>query len=633
MSKHPRDSEADAYSYIKEQLALLGWIVKNPARNLDGEVYRQNECLNHPEIKKALKLEKPEAVVKLSTSDFWVIESKRHQRQIDQALDEAKDYANKINMASTIIKALIVSGVAGNDTDTYIIKHRYWNGNQFVPITINDQEPTSLLSKEIVQQILRNKSPIIKDVPPLSEKFFLQKAEKINEILHNGAINLSERAKVIAALTLCYLAKEMPNRENEPTELINEINSRVGEVLDKQGKPEFKALIQLQLPPTRDNYKKHRNAIIQTFQELDNLNIRSAMLSNTDVLGKFYEVFLKYGNGAKEIGIVLTPRHITSFAAEVVGVTYKDILYDPTCGTAGFLVAAFDHVKQNSTKEQTDIFKRYNLFGLDQDGAVIALAIVNMIFRGDGRHNMHEGNCFQQHLVPLTVRDEELDIEVASAKFSPKPSKKKIVTKILMNPPFALKVEAEQEYKFVKYVLEEMDHGGVLFAVLPMSTMVESTACDWRRSILTDNKLLAVISFPDDLFYPISQNTVGIFIRKGKSQASEINNVLWCRAASDGYLKKKGKRLFYPNVPNDLQAVKEYVKAFIANPNIKFEDVPRKLKICPPDTSEEGGVEFAPEAYIDDKVFTEKELLEEMKKLYRENLAFKVRYGEQYVSR
>jgi hypothetical protein len=213
MSERPRDSEADAYSYIKEQLSLLGWIVKNPARNLDGEVYRQNECLNHPEIKKALNLEKPEAVVKLSSSDFWVIELKRKQDQLEQALDEAKYYANKINTKSTVIKALIASGVAGNDTDTYLIKHRYWNGQSFVPITINDREPTGLLSKELAQQILKGRSPIIKDIPAVSEALFIQKAESINEILHNGAINLNDRARVIAALTLCYLAKEMPNRE------------------------------------------------------------------------------------------------------------------------------------------------------------------------------------------------------------------------------------------------------------------------------------------------------------------------------------------------------------------------------------------------------------------------------------
>ena len=632
MTKQPKDSEADAYSYIKEQLSLLGWIVKNPARNLNGEVYRQNECLNHPEIKKALNLEKPEAVVKISSSKLWIIESKRHQNQLEQALDEAKEYANKINAKSNVITALIVTGVAGNDTDTYLVKHRYWNGAAYIPITVNGHEPTSFLSKELAEQVLKN-GAVIDDIPKVSEEFFIQKAERINEILHNGAINLNLRARVIAALALCYLAKEMPNRESDPTELISDINTRVKEVLEKHGKGEFKSLIELQLPPTRDNYKKFKSAIIQTFQELDNLNIRSAMKSNTDVLGKFYEVFLKYGNGAKEIGIVLTPRHITSFAAEVVGVTYKDIVYDPTCGTGGFLVAAFDRVRSNSTQDQTDIFKRHNLFGVDQDGSVIALAIVNMIFRGDGRNNMHEGNCFHQYLVPLTTKDEELKVDVATADFSPEPSSKKVVTKVLMNPPFALKVETEKEYKFVKYALDEMDDGGILFAILPISTMVEGTACQWRKSLVTENTLLAVVSFPDDLFYPVSQNTVGIFVRKGNSsQSQHPYNVLWCRVVSDGFLKKKGKRKFFNKV-NDLTMVTPYLRTFIANPEMPIGDIPQKLKIYPPDISENNGIELAPEAYIDDKPYTKEELLDAMNKLYKENVAFKVRFGEQYVSK
>ena len=173
-------------------------------------------------------------------SDFWIIETKRTQRQLDQALDEAKGYADKINTRSNNIRALIVSGVAGNDTDTYIIKHRYWNGNSYVPIIINEQEPTALLSKELTEQISRTRNPIIKDIPFISEDLFIQKAESINEILHNGAINLNYRARVIAALTLCYLAKQMPNRENEAKELIDEINSRVEEALRNKVNPRLK---------------------------------------------------------------------------------------------------------------------------------------------------------------------------------------------------------------------------------------------------------------------------------------------------------------------------------------------------------------------------------------------------------
>ncbi len=74
---------------------------------------------------------------------------------------------------------------------------------------------------------------------------------------------------------------------------------------------------------------------MDTIQELNNLNIRSAMNSGSDWLGAFYEVFLKYANWAQDLGIVLTPRHITRFVADVMDVQTTDIMYDPTCGTGG----------------------------------------------------------------------------------------------------------------------------------------------------------------------------------------------------------------------------------------------------------------------------------------------------------
>ena len=86
--------------------------------------------------------------------------------------------------------------------------------------------------------------------------------------------------------------------------------------------------------------KKFRKAIIETLQHLREMNIRSAINSSDDALGKFYETFLKYANGAKEMGIVLTPRHVTRFAVDVIGIGTNDIIFDPACGTGGFLISA-----------------------------------------------------------------------------------------------------------------------------------------------------------------------------------------------------------------------------------------------------------------------------------------------------
>ncbi len=391
-----KDSEVGAYIFIKENLKSLEWDTRNPARHPEGEVYTQNEYRNHPELSKQLGLNTPENIVKISETYYWVIEAKRSHKQLEQAVNEAIEYAEKIN-ENNVIKAAIISGVAGNETDGYLINNRLLVGDKYEPITLNREEMSGLVSKELALQLISDWNPNIEDVQ-VDEKLFLEKAEKINNILHLGAINKNNRARVMAALLLTFVEDTLPNMDAPPSVLISEINSRARRVLTQAGKPNFSEHIKIDLPTTEDNHIKFKNALVQTLIELNNLNIKSAMSSGTDVLGKFYEVFLKYGNGAKEIGIVLTPRHITKFAVDVLDIKNTDVCFDPTCGTGGFLVAAFDRVGRDYNKEQAKRFGKYNLFGIEQESEVVALAIVNMIFRGDCKNNIVDGNCFQKHL-------------------------------------------------------------------------------------------------------------------------------------------------------------------------------------------------------------------------------------------
>ena len=118
-----RNSEVDAYAFIKEYLAIQGWNIKNPNRGHNGQVYTQVECLDHPKIHRIWGQDHPENVVKFSESEFYIIESKRTKEEIEKALNEAEnDYASKINDKSRIIKARIISGVAGNATDGFLVK-------------------------------------------------------------------------------------------------------------------------------------------------------------------------------------------------------------------------------------------------------------------------------------------------------------------------------------------------------------------------------------------------------------------------------------------------------------------------------------------------------------------------------
>ena len=125
------------------------------------------------------------------------------------------------------------------------------------------------------------------------------------------------------------------------------------------------------------------------------------------------------------------------------------LFWTPPVGQAGFLVAAFDRVRRLGTEGQLNQFKQHNLFGIEQESAIAALAIVNMIFRGDGKNNIVEGNCFTTHLQAKSVANHP------SAEYSKTevPAGTEAITKVLMNPPFALKGSVDQEYKFVSRAL------------------------------------------------------------------------------------------------------------------------------------------------------------------------------------
>jgi len=592
---HSHITEKNAYSYINKALKDLGWDTRNPARNPHGQVYTDNQALEHPELKKGLGIDRPENVVRITETKFWVIEAKSKRTEIDKAIGEAEDYARDINDKSSV-KAIVISGVAGNDDDGYLVRNKLLVGEVFTPIKLNDKDTTGLLSPSLIDRLLIEGKAELQDVP-LDEAVFLTTAEAINTYLHRGAINKNDRARVMAALLLALVDDTPPNVDANPRVLIKDINSRAETVLERNDKKEFFPFIQIQLPAAKDNHIKFRKAIVQTLQALTNLNIRSTMTSGADMLGKFYEVFLKYGNGAKEIGIVLTPRHLTRFAADILDIDYSDIVYDPACGTGGFLVAAFDKVRSKypTNSPQVEQFKLHGLFGVDQDPVVTALAIVNMIFRNDGKNHIIEGNSFAKHLERIVTDG------VPTGRFSPvKPTDgQEAATRVLMNPPFSLRVTDEKEYRFIQQGLGQLVDGGLLFSILPISVLFEAGAVkEWRlNKLLAENTLLAVITFAPESFYPSGVRTLGVVVRKGLTHPKG-QSVLWARVSHDGFMKLKGKRLLSAQEPNELSMLTPLVQAFVGNPSFPVAPVPELVKACAIDWGDPI-LELIPEAYLD----------------------------------
>ncbi|MBU0458570.1 SAM-dependent methyltransferase [Patescibacteria group bacterium] len=608
------DSEVHAYKFILDELIKKkGW--------KKAQVLTQQECHRIKAIKDAIGGKKPENVVMISDKTCYVIEAKNERKKLNTAVKEAKEeYADRINEQQKL-QAIFITGIAGNDEEGFICKSEYYKNGKWEAIEENGVEITGLLSSGQVDHILRTKSGKIEDIE-ITEKEFHVAAKEINGILHENAINKDYRARFISALLLALTegSSEIDLNEMDTSVLIVAINKKVESILNRHKKHEFARFIKIDEPSNQDNHVKVRAAIVNTIEKLLSLNIRSAMKSGRDVLGEFYEAFLKYGNGAKEIGVVLTPRHITRFAAEVLDVQTNDIVLDPACGTGGFLVAALDVARKKSKSDKDfDGFKEEGIYGIEEQDPIIALAIVNMIFRGDGKNNMIEGNCFNKW---LTVDDTKKRFAACYVK-SDFDGRLLPITKVLMNPPFSQKSSKSKEYQFIEHAIAQMQDEGLLFAVLPISVLIERAALEWRKEFLKRNTLISVVTFPTDLFYPTGTNTLGMFVRKGVPH-NPGEPVLWMRALHDGFVKKKGKRVRNKKEKDDITTIQPLLFDFVKDSRTKVKNIPQFQKKAPINFSDEN-LELVPEAYLDDKELTQEEIEKSMELLMRETACYLIR--------
>ena len=278
----------------------------------------------------------------------------------------------------------------------------------------------------------------------------------------------------------------------------------------------------------------------------------------------------------------------------------------------------------NYTLTDFEKFRLNGLYGIEEQDAVISLAIVNMIFRSDGKNNMVEGNCFRKWLNAKTNQKDYCAEYLSDEQDDRIPP----ITKVMMNPPFALKKGAEKEYKFVEHALKQMTNKGILFTVLPISVLLEKGTKKWRRDILLkDNRLLGVITFPKDLFYPVNVGTLGLFIEKGVPHDYEKHQVYFARCISDGFVKKKGVRKETSKVRNMLEEIKDEFRDFIKGKSQNVKNIPEFKKICLLDKGD-ASVELPPEGYIDNKIPTLEEIQKGMEEMVREAISFKIKYKE-----
>ena len=211
--------------------------------------------------------------------------------------------------------------------------------------------------------------------------------------------------------------------------------------------------------------------------------------SAEDYLGRFYGEFMSYSGGdGQTLGIVLTPKHITELFCDLVDIKPTDTVFDPCCGTAGFLIAAMHKMlKQAKTDTEKRNIRQKQLHGVELQPYMFTIATTNMILRGDGKSNLIDTDF-------LKMNPNQLQLKGATVGF--------------MNPPYSQGSKANPdlyEIAFTEHLLNSLTVGARCAVIVPQSAMTGKSKDEQavKENILKHHTLEGVISLSKDTFYGV----------------------------------------------------------------------------------------------------------------------------------
>ena len=257
-------------------------------------------------------------------------------------------------------------------------------------------------------------------------------------------------------------------------------------------------------------------------------------MADRDTKGDLYEYMLGKIATAGQNGQFRTPRHIIKLMVEMMAPTPKDMICDPACGTAGFLIAASDHLIEHHRNEiyKTETSRRrFNegtFHGFDFDTTMLRIGSMNMLLHGVENPDIRYKDSLAQ-------ADED-DAERYSL--------------ILANPPFAGSLDYESTAKdlqqivktkktellFLALFLRLLQTGGRAAVIVPDGVLFGSSKAhkSIRKMLVEDQKLDAVISMPSGVFRPYAGVSTAILLFT-KTNSGGTEHVWFYNMQADGF--------------------------------------------------------------------------------------------------
>lgn len=272
---------------------------------------------------------------------------------------------------------------------------------------------------------------------------------------------------------------------------------------------------------------------------------------DTDIKGDAYEHLVSKLAVAKRMGAFRTPRHIIRTIVQMVDPKLGQTILDPSCGTAGFLLAAYEHIKgQNSEKPEEvtaengskylkghgdnlsekdwDLIQKETFWGFDVSPDIIKIALMNMVLHGLDANHVYR----RDSLAGASDTFETMSFDV-----------------VLANPPFSADVALERIRQilpiqakdstilFLGLMVDSLKHNGTCGVIVNEGVLFgrNKNAISIRKYILDKTELQAVISLPQGVFNPYAGVKTSFLILKNTSEPT--SKVWFYEVENDGYTK------------------------------------------------------------------------------------------------
>lgn len=310
--------------------------------------------------------------------------------------------------------------------------------------------------------------------------------------------------------------------------------------------------------------------------------------SHSEKLGDAFEYLLQVMGSQGDAGQFRTPRHIIDFLVEVVDPSKTDTILDPACGTAGFLISAFKHIKEKNNNQLTPDERKkliQNFVGYDISPDMVRLSLVNLYL-----HGFSDPHIFEYDTLSSEERwDESFDVILANPPFmSPKGG---------IRPHKKFTIQSKRsEVLFVDYIAEHLNPNGKAGIIVPEGIIFQSsTSYKDLRKLLVETSLWAVVSLPSGVFNPYSGVKTSILLLD-KWLAQKTNKILFIKIENDGLDLGAQRRSIKGNELPEAISVIHRFKASLENGQV-FKDSVLAHTVEKDEISENGDYNLSGERY------------------------------------